>query len=270
MAILSREDPDLGKIFYVEDNAKKNVLGVSGKPFVDVSSIIDGHDLDAINDEICYALSKEPNRPLATLAGHPPKELWSSDLPKFENEYLYKLQDNQTRAKIQSKLNSLSEQERRWYLLFRGEITTPWLFSVSLMQGTFLERSNSKGRPPQYESIMDHLPLTQKLIESLPFKSLGRIVIYGSYPGAGVPPHRDWEYSEDLCHQININPGGYRPVYIYDAVKEEKLFLKKGVRAYILNTLDIHGVESVPRFSYTLRVDGTFEEDFFAKISSRD
>lgn len=268
MPIFSREDKVLGKVFFVEDHQERPIQGVFGKNFVPVDSFLSNIDLNAINDEICFALAKEKKRPLATLAGHAPRSLNSDAQDVFENQYLYEISKEPDAEIVLERLAALSEQERRWYLIFRGKIQTPWLFSVALIKSEFKDRQNATNKQHPYEPIMDLLPLTTQLIKALPFRSLGRAVIYGSHPGAKVPPHRDWEYQTELVHQININPGGYRPVYVYDNLSKEKIYLNKDCLAYILNTLDVHGVDAISRFTYTLRVDGTFTEEFVEQLKA--
>ena len=89
--------------------------------------------------------------------------------------------------------------------------------------------------------------------------SLGRVVIYGSWATSVVPCHRDDPPSENYDQMITFNPGGYRPVYIYDSMRQKKRHLPEDWKAYSYNTTDYHGVDSVPHFSYTVRVDGQFK-----------
>jgi hypothetical protein len=65
---------------------------------------------------------------------------------------------------------------------------------------------------------------------------------------------------EGFDHHINFNPGGYRSVFIYDSLNDNKIFLPKDYKLYAYNTSDYHGVDPLPHFSYTIRVDGKYSD----------
>ena len=112
-----------------------------------------------------------------------------------------------------------------------------------------------------WNPIMDIMPYTKSCIEQLPFKEIGRVVIYGSWPEARVPCHRDVSSKVNFDHHINFNPGGYRQVYVYDSIDDKKVYLPEDYLLYAYNTSDYHGVEPSNRFSYTVRVDGIYTDE---------
>lgn len=102
-------------------------------------------------------------------------------------------------------------------------------------------------------------PILRDCIEKLPFSEIGRVVIYGSWAESRVACHRDTPPSKVYAHHINFNPGGYRPVYVYDPLTQTKHFLPPDFKFYAYNTSDYHGVDPISHFSYTVRVDGTYK-----------
>jgi Rieske 2Fe-2S family protein len=148
--------------------------------------------------------------------------------------------------------------QRRKYLFFKHKTLLPWFFVLDLKSNTFFDRNLDLG---PWNDIINQLPYTKQCIESLPFSQIGRVVIYGSWPEASVPCHRDWIPDGEFHHHINFNPGGYRPVYIYDPTTNTKHHLPNDYKLYAYQTTDYHGVDPLPYFSYTIRVDGIFNSD---------
>jgi hypothetical protein len=63
-----------------------------------------------------------------------------------------------------------------------------------------------------------------------------------------------------------MNPGGYRPVYVYDSKNNQKVYLDADSRLYAYNVRDFHGVDAVNRFSYTVRIDGEYTNNMCETI----
>ena len=100
----------------------------------------------------------------------------------------------------------------------------------------------------------------------MPFKSLGVLWILGAWKGIGVSCHRDLPSTnkkEKIDNHINFNPGGYRPVYLYDPVQDKKVYVPEDYKFYAMNTTDFHGVDPLPHFSYTIRVNGVYQDEVF-------
>ena len=71
-----------------------------------------------------------------------------------------------------------------------------------------------------------HFPKLMKYIETLPFKSIGRVLLFTAYPNAPVCTHRDSIVAEHKDHNINLFfTGGDRSSYIWDATTDEKIYL---------------------------------------------
>ena len=116
-----------------------------------------------------------------------------------------------------------------------------------------------------------HFPKLIKYLETLPFKSIGRVLFFTTYPNSGVAIHRDSYVEEHKDHNINLFfTGGDRPSFIWDAKNKEKIYLEKGARSYFFNNRDYHGIDPESSFRYTLRVDGIFTDELQKELGLED
>jgi hypothetical protein len=248
MKILDKkDDPDFGTVFKFEHDDLPP-QGVNGKLFLDFSKYAD-FDYDRMDTEICLALAKTELNKYPIVTGVMPPKL---QYGQFENEVMYNFNGDRNDVK------DLPQMEKRKFLFFKHKSLLPWFFIIDLKPNLFVNRAHDNY---PWSEFSDLTPYTKQCIEKLPFKSVGRVVIYGSWPQADVPCHRDWIPDGVFNHHINFNPGGYRPVYIYDSVTDTKHYLPKDHKLYAYQTTDYHGVDALPHFSYTIRVDGVFNDD---------
>jgi len=109
---------------------------------------------------------------------------------------------------------------------------------------------------------VDNLPLTQTWIESLTdiFKHVGRVVIYQSLNGNGVPIHRDYPTNVNghNSHFIIVQLSGKRSAFVYDEITKEKIYTNS--RAYMFNECDCHGIDAEDVSNFSIRIDGAFQD----------
>jgi len=144
------------------------------------------------------------------------------------------------------------------YSYFGMGATIPWFFGLYLMDNKFTNKSNNG---IYNEDVIKNFPLLKEYIKTLPFKIIGRVMFFCTYPGAGVAIHRDWPMEEHSDHNINLFFTTGRPSFIWDEIKKEKIYLEKEATSYFFNNRDYHGVDAENTFRYTLRIDGTFEDE---------
>lgn len=226
------------------------LLGIDGKPFIDYSQYVREWDMDGIDEELCLMMSKHPLDKYPKVVGSQPPELKYGE---FEDPVMYDYREQM--SSFDDKLDDMSYMEVRKYFHFRHKTVIPWFFIIDLKPSLFEDKHLDT---TQWSDIADKTPYTRHCIEKLPFKQIGRVVIYGSWTNSCVPCHRDMLPTKTPERIINFNPGGYRPIYVYDSLNKKKHYLPKQCKAHSYNTSDYHGVDSVPHFSYTVRVDGSF------------
>lgn len=146
------------------------------------------------------------------------------------------------------------------YMYYAMGATIPWFFSYYLREQNF----SGKTHEPKVlwsEEAKKHFPNLIEYIHKLPFKNIGRVLFFTTYPNAGVPAHRDYYVVPHRDHNINLFfSAGWRPSFIWDDINNKKIYLPEGATSYFFNNRDYHGVDPEPMFRYTLRVDGTFED----------
>lgn len=245
-----QEDNTFGTIKkFVEDHHKPN--GINGKYFVDFTASLSDVDFDELDLEICLGLAKCNLDKYPMVNGVIPEKIQVKELAgEFESNALFNYSSNREH------LLGLDIQQRRKFLFFRKKSLIPWFFILDLKPNLF--KTKSQDLYPWADCIK-LFPKLKDCILKLPFIEIGRVVIYGSWPESRVPCHRDSYPSNDYDHHINFNPGGYRPVYVYDSINDIKHYLPDNYKFYAYNTSDYHGVDPLPYFSYTVRVDGIFK-----------
>jgi hypothetical protein len=243
-----KQDEVFGTIYNLK-HTDEPINGINGNPFVNFNNHCD-FDLERIDEEICLGLSKIDTFKVPTVPGKIPPKLKSHEQEVYEYDVLYDYNGDV------NKFKGMDYQQIRKYFFYKQEITLPWYFMIELKPNKLLTKT--KDLEP-WNDTSTLFPYTKYCIEQMPFKEIGRVVIYGSWPDSKVPCHRDHIPSKECDHHINFNPGGYRPVYIYDSVNNQKHYLPEDYKFYAYNTTDYHGVDSVSTFSYTVRVDGTYD-----------
>lgn len=245
-----RRDQTFGTVYKYE-HEDIPVQGWAGKPFIDFTSMCTG-DLDIMDDELCQAMAKADLSKYPIVTGVIPPKLSQEYPVKFENTIMYEFDGDR------GAFANMTPMERRKYLFFRYGSTIPWFFILDLKPNMFATKHHPIN--PWSDWAKQHIPYMIEQIESMPFDDIGRVVIYGSWPESTVPCHRDETPSATPPNHINVNPGGYRPVYVYDSIMNTKHYLPKQSKYYAYNVTDYHGVDAVSKFSYTVRVDGVFNQ----------
>lgn len=237
-----RDDQDIwGNLKYRGD---KPIVGINGQAFHNFDI---GVDMGRIDEEVCRALATSNLDFIPSVYGEKPPDIEEEkERPPFEDPSL-------------PKQDGLNSQQTRKYRIFKRKIDIPWTFAIPLKPNRFSTRDIDNG---PWSSVADKTPYTKHIIENkMPFSQIGRVMIYGSWAGSSVPCHID-EPEGDYKLHINFNPGHYRPVYVWDPIAKKKIYKPKDYIFYTFNILDYHGVDPVPHFSYTIRVDGKHLDDW--------
>lgn len=245
-AIKIKKDKTFGTI-YKSEHIDAPLNGINGKLFHKFNF---DFDLNQMNEEICLGLSKTKDFKVPTVPGQIPPALKTHDNEIFEFDATWNYSGDV------DKFHGMDYQQIRKYLFYTKQITLPWYFILELKPNQFLEKTQDNNN---WNETSNLFPYTKKSIESMPFQQIGRVVIYGSWPNSHVPCHRDHLPTSNYDHHINFNPGGYRPVYVYDSINNTKHYLPNDYHFYAYNTTDYHGVDPVTTFSYTVRVDGVYD-----------
>jgi hypothetical protein len=111
-----------------------------------------------------------------------------------------------------------------------------------------------------------HFPKLVELVQSLPFREIGRCNLLGLEANDHGTVHTDLGEAEKTTVDqfITICPRGDKRVFLWDDGEQHKEYLDS--RVYWFNDSDYHGVEADPYFRYSVRVDGYFDDAFMERI----
>ncbi len=102
-------------------------------------------------------------------------------------------------------------------------------------------------------------------IQTLPFKSTGRMLIMYDDEPREVPAHRD-HTSTDICHDfIWFRTNLDKPFYMLNHETGEKLYVES-YSAWFDSVNQFHGSDPRDGLSFSIRVDGHFTDEFKARI----
>ena len=134
--------------------------------------------------------------------------------------------------------------------LSRTKPGTPYDY-LDLDQTDLWERTAAAG---EFAPLMD-------FIETLPFKTKGRMLIIYDDAGLSVPAHRD-HIETDICHEfIWFRTNLKKPFYVLNHVSGEKKYVE-GYSAWFDSVNQFHGSDACDGLSFSIRVDGAFTDEF--------
>ena len=259
---------------YVEFDIKG--VGRNRTPLINMDNYIDHSQDEELHRECCIGLSKVESYQMSMFWGALPPEVkkkydnrdnWS-EMVRYLNHY----DSTGFHRRSLEEIVQTSEPHERVrriykYAYFAMGAIVPWFFSVDLKLNSF----NTKSVGGKWTQTAQYFPKLITYIETLPFKSIGRVLFFTTYPNAGVEIHRDSYVTDHKDHNINLFfTGGDRPSFIWDAKNKEKVYLEKGAKSYFFNNRDYHGVDPENKFRYTLRIDGIFTDELQTKLGLED
>lgn len=260
---------------YCEYGAKG--VGKNRQLIIPMDEYID-HSLDVeLDTECCQGLALSNLIKMGMTYGDiPPEEAerlgspgcWStlvSDLAKYDptGKHYKALCEVAEAAPAGQALQSIYK-----YAYFAMGASIPWFFACYLKHSAFASKTNDN---ENWTENVKHFPKVLEYVKTLPFKEIGRIMFFTTYPNAGVVIHRDSVVAEHKDHNINLFfNSGWRPSFVWDEKTKEKHYLPAGARSYFFNNRDYHGVDPEHSFRYTLRIDGTFTDELCEKLGLED
>jgi hypothetical protein len=262
------------------------LVGIWGKPYVDLSPFIDTSSFAELDREITDALPRlETSYTGGTLKWMGVVAPWAMDdgyidamhaIEGFSREELARfvaLGDDPEMSldgprKFGDETDHPFTMEQMRYLSFRHGVYFPWKVCFHLLENDRWEDKHAGHGKDFDEAAREHLPKTVAFIENLPFKEIGRAVLFGLEPNDHAPAHRDTEPGAalEIAQSISFDPRGGKGLYLMDAKGGSETVITAPV--YWFNDMDYHGVHAEKRFRYSIRVDGVFEPSFAKKVEA--
>ncbi len=258
--------------------------GIFGRPYLDLTGLIDTAPLAELDEEICRAL---PHLPPG----------WTGGTLKWMNVVAPWQRDDPYRDAMDA-VGAMSPAERRAfvamnpdvpplddgdaplgdetdrpfnhaqcvYLEARHGVYFPWKTCVHLVENDRWEDKHSGDGKVVSEACARLMPRTVEYVRRLPFREIGRAVLFGVHPNDHAPFHRDAEPGRELsiAQSISIDPRGDKGLVLRDAQGGSRTEVT--ARVHWFNDMDYHGVEARPVFRYSIRVDGVFEPEFARRL----
>jgi hypothetical protein len=236
-------------------------------PIKSMDEYIDHSQDEDLHIECCKGLALAKNLQFGRTAGSfIPEEQSEHQGRNSWTELLHNIEEIDPTGKHRKAIEELSKitpsEDAQFaiykYSMFALGAMVPWFFVLNLKLNDFRTKNLKEG---EWSSAITYFPNLKKYLESLPFKFIGRVVFFTTYPNSSVLVHRDAIVTEHKDHNINLFfTGGDRSSFIWDEKEKEKIYLPSGSRSYFFNNRDYHGVDAEPRVRYTLRIDGVFED----------
>jgi hypothetical protein len=156
------------------------------------------------------------------------------------------------------------------WLKYRHGVYFPWKVAYHFLENDRWEDKNSGDGKSFRAEARRAFPRTVAYLEALPFREIGRALVFGLESNDHAPLHRDTApRAGEIDHCITIAPRAGKRFYLGDLSHEKlvhKHFIPDDARLYWFNDMDWHGVEADPFFRYSIRVDGVFEPAFLARV----
>lgn len=249
-------------------------VGKNRLPIVPMDKYIDHSMNDELHAECCKGLAMCDDIKMGMVFGAlPPEEVERLHGSDCYSQIFADLPSDSPHMKVLEELVEICPPEKRQaalykYAYFAMGAAIPWFFALYLKHNNFGTKTEDKGI---WTPSSNYFPKVKAYLDTLPFKVIGRVLFFTTYPNAGVVIHRDAGVVEHSDHNINLffSPG-WRPSFVWDEIKKEKIYLEQGARSYFFNNRDYHGVDAEPTFRYTLRVDGTFTDELCEELGLED
>lgn len=142
-----------------------------------------------------------------------------------------------------------------------------WLSRPAAGAAAYSELDKIEYWQPTAEAA-DFAPLMD-FVSTLPFKATGRILIIYDDEPREVPAHRD-HLDTDICHEfIWMRTRKNKPFYMLNHKTGEKKYVESH-SAWFDSVNQFHGVDAFDGFSFSIRVDGVFTDEFRRQIPTPD
>lgn len=244
-------------------------------PIISMDKFINHDQDDLLHAECCKGLALTDDYKMGMIYGSlPPEEdfrfssrSWTDILKNIKDYDPTGIHIKAIEDIINTNTNNTMQKIYKYVYYAMGGII-PWFYACYLKHSSFKNKTNHSDN---WTENAKYFPNLLKYIETLPFKHIGRILFFTTYPKSGVIIHRDSVVAEHKDHNINLFfSGGWRPSFIWDEKTKEKIYLEQNSKSYFFNNRDYHGVDSENNFRYTLRIDGTFTDELCEHLGLED
>lgn len=259
--------------------------GIFGRPFIDLSPLLDTSVFPALDREITLGLAGlSLGGTGATLKSMGVVAPWAMDdgrrdameairaMRGDELREFVALGDDPDARPDGGDLAFGDETDRPFTLAqqrlleLRHGVYFPWRDCFHFVENHRWEDKHSGEGKGFSDEALARFPQTCAFIAGLPFTEVGRAVLFGLAPHDHAPLHRDTEPGDalELAQSINFAPRAGKRFYLQNAPDAAPLVVDRPI--YWFNDMDYHGVLADPFFRYSIRVDGVFDRAFAREV----
>ena len=256
--------------------------GIWGLPYVDLAPLFDTSPLAEVDEEICLGLT----RVATSYTGGSLKWMGVVAPPVQGDPYLDSMHviERFSREELATFV-SLSDdpgafdldrddvafgdetdhplnKRQMLYLKYRYGVYFPWKVAYHLLDNVWWEDKNLGAGKSFHREAREVFPRTLDFIAGLPFREIGRAIVFGLEANDHAPLHRDTVPGSkaEVEHCITICPRQNKRFFLSTPDLSERLHVDTPL--YWFNDMDWHGVEPDPYFRYSIRIDGVFDPAF--------
>jgi hypothetical protein len=261
------------------------LVGIWGYPFIDLDGYLDPGQVASLHDELCLGLTKVRT----TYTGGTLKWMGIVSPEVAQDPYLDAMEVvSRLSPADYARFLSLGDdpalrpdaplppfgdetdhpftRAQMLWLEQRHGVYFPWKTVFHFVENHRWEDKNHGGGKVFTEEARLHFPKTVALLGALPFREIGRALLFGVQPNDHAPVHRDTAPDPDapVAHCLTLMPGDEKRFFLLSPDRSRRVQPRS--RAYWFNDMDWHGVEAGPRFQYSIRIDGVFEDAFLERL----
>jgi Rieske 2Fe-2S family protein len=261
--------------------------GIWGRPYLDLAPLFDLSCLADVDEEVCLGLSRvapsytggslkwmgvvappvreDGYRDLMEVIAGFSREEFATFVSLSDRPGEFELDRHREYAFGDETDHPLTRRQML-YLKYRYGAYFPWKVAYHFLENVAWEDKNLGAGKSFHREAREVFPRTLALIEKLPFREIGRAVLFGLESNDHAPLHRDTVPGSRAAvdHCITLCPRRNKRFYLCDPELTTRLYVDSPL--YWFNDMDWHGVAPDPYFRYSIRVDGVFEPAFVEEL----
>jgi Rieske 2Fe-2S family protein len=247
--------------------------GIHGKPYVDLSNLIDHSSFTNLHADICrgFALGRDSAAigSLDVPDGFMNLEVYNDSFTPLHQAYKTFLSLPETHP-IKINGQGLNDADLATYLKFalKGYDLYSFYFLIDFKEGwrTLDPLHGITESAKYFPTVTDWI---KSLVDLKVFSHIGRAAFFVQEAGGISFEHKDPSvdpaFPDILSEFIHIRLNLNRPFYVRDNDTKEKFYINSCIGYW--NDQDWHGGDTVLEPSYSFRVDGVFTDEFRKKIN---
>lgn len=248
------------------------LITINGKPYHHLDLLTLDDELK-INDEVCWGMARSDNLIFSVGDDYSRGDAYTK---YFDSDYVdvkHARQKLSVEEKERIKRLNVSDFKKQQifekYLKFKKGAYYPWRDVYPIMWSQWNDQQEHIGKYIREEAKRLFPYTIEWIYEKLPFDVIGRINVFGIDSCQHVTVHRDnnpFLMGEDH-NSIMICPLKNKRSFIYDQENDIKHHVDSN--CYVFHDLNFHGVDPDPSWTYSIRVDGIFTDEFLNQIEYR-